>query len=64
MRVFGLKQLILHGNPSETAKDFSSHMAVFRRLFLSNMYFQCYLLLQGTLSGNFDIFAASDESLD
>ena len=58
------KQLIRHGNPSAIAKDFSSHMAVLRRHLLPNMYFQWYLLLQGTLGGNFDIFAASDESLD
>ena len=58
------KQLIRHGNTSTIAKDCSSHMAVLRRHFLPNMYFQCYLLLQGTLGGNFDIFAASDESLD
>ena len=58
------KQFTLHGNPSAIVKDFSSHMAVLRRHFLPNMYFQCHLLLQGTLGGNFDIFAASDESLD
>ena len=58
------KQLVRHGNPSAIARDFSSHMAVLRRHFLPNMYFQCYLLLQGTLGGNFDTFAASDESLD
>ena len=57
------KQLIRHGNPSAIAKKNSSHMAVLRRHFLPNMYFQCYLLLQGTLGGNFDICAASDESL-
>ena len=58
------KQLIRQGNPSAIAKDCSSHKAVLRRHFLPNMYFQCYLLLQGTLDGNFDIFAASDGSLD
>ena len=31
------KQLILHGNPSAIAKDFSPHMAVLRRHFLQNM---------------------------
>ena len=56
------KQLILHGNPSAIAKDFSPHMAVLRRHFLPNMHFQCCMLLQGTLGGNLDIFAASGES--
>ena len=37
-------------------------MAVLRRHFLPNMRFQCCMLLQGTLGGNFDIFAASGES--
>ena len=55
------KQLILHGNPSAIAKDFSPHMAVLRRHFLPNMHFQCCMLLQGTLGGDFDIFAASGE---
>ena len=58
------KQWIRHGNPLAIAKDFSSHMAVLRIHFLPNMYFHCYLLLQVTLGGNFDICAASDESLD
>ena len=35
------KQLILHGNPSAIAKDFSPHVAVLRRLFLPNMQFEC-----------------------
>ena len=35
------KQLILHGNPSANAQDFSQHMAVLRRHFLPNMQFQC-----------------------
>ena len=38
------------------------HMAVLRRHVLPNMHFQCCMLLQGTLGGNFDIFAASGES--
>ena len=46
------KQLILHGNPSALARDFSPHMAVLRRHFL---HFQ-------TLGGDFDIFATSSES--
>ena len=37
-------------------------MAVLRRHFLPDMHFQCCMLLQGTLGGNFDIFAASGES--
>ena len=56
------KQLILHGNPSAIAKDFSPHMAIFRRHFLTTMHFKCCKLLQGTLGRNFDIFAASGES--
>ena len=56
------KQLILHGNPSPFAKAFSPHMAVLRRLFLPNMHFQCCMILEGNLGGNFDIFAASGES--
>ena len=47
------KQLILHGNPSTTAKNLSTHMAVFQRHFLPNMHFQCCMLLQGTLGGDF-----------
>ena len=57
------KQLILHGNPSAFAKDFSPHVAVLRRHFLPNMQFKCCMLLQGTLGGNFDIFAASGDSI-
>ena len=56
------KQLILHGNSSAIAKEFSPHMAVLRCHFLQKTYFQCCVLLQGTLGGNFDIFAASGES--
>ena len=37
-------------------------MAVLRSHFLPNMHFQCCLILQGTLEGNLDIFAASGES--
>ena len=37
-------------------------MAVLRRHFFPNVHFQCCALLQGTLGGNFDIFAASGES--
>ena len=56
------KQLILHGNPSAIARDFSPHKPVLRRHFLPNMYFQCCILPQGTLDGNSDISAASGES--
>ena len=56
------QQLILHGNSSALAGGFSPHMAVIRRHLLPNMHFQCCMLLQGTLSGNFDILAASGES--
>ena len=63
MRICGLKeQLILHGNPSAIARDFSPHVAVLRRHFLPNMHFQCCMLLRGTLGRDFDIFAASGES--
>ena len=58
------KQLILHGNPPAIARDFPAHMAVLRRLFLPNMHFQCCMLLQGTIGGNFYIFAASGDSTD
>ena len=56
------KQLVLHGNPSVIARDFSPHMAVRRRHVLPNVQFECCMILQGTLGGNFDIFAASGES--
>ena len=54
--------MILHGNPSALARDFSPHMAVLRRHFLPNVHFQCCVLLLVTLGGDFDIFAASGES--
>ena len=41
---------------------FFPHMAVLRRIFLPNVHFQCCMLLQGTLGGDFDVFAASGES--
>ena len=56
------QQLILHLIPSALAAKFSPHIAVRGRHFLPNMHFQCCMLLQGTLGGNFDIFAASGES--
>ena len=63
MRVFGIGETNdLHGNRSVMAKSFSPHMAVLRRHFLPNMQFECCMILQGTLGGNFDIFAASGES--
>ena len=39
-------------------RDFSPHLAVLRRHLLPNVHFQCSMLLQGTLGGDFDIFAA------
>ena len=54
--------MIHHGNSSAIARDVSQHAAVLRRNFLANMHFQCCTLLQGTLGGKFDIFAASGES--
>ena len=45
-----------------TWKGFSPQVAVLRRHFLPNMHFLCCMLLQGTIGGDFDIFAASDES--
>ena len=56
------KQLIFHGNPSTIAKYFFQHMIVLRCHFLPNMSFHGCMLLQGTLRGNVDIFAASDDS--
>ena len=56
------QQLILQGNPSALARDFSPHLAVLRRHFLPTVHFQCCMLLQDTLCGDFDIFAASGVS--
>ena len=56
------QKLIHHGRPPAIAATFSPHMAFFRRLVFPNMHFQCCMLLQGTLGGDFDIFAASGES--
>ena len=56
------QQLILHENPSALARNSVPYMAVLRRHFLPNMHFQGCMLLQGTLGGNFDIFAASGKS--
>ena len=57
------EQFVLHGNPPAIAQDFSPHMAVLRRYLLPNMQFECCMVLQGTLGGDFDIFAASGESI-
>ena len=54
--------MILHGNPSAIAKECSPRIAVLRRHFLPNLYFQCCMLLQGTLGHDFDICAACGES--
>ena len=56
------KQLFLHENPGAIARDFLPHMSVLRHHFLPNVQFECFLISQGTLGGNFDIFAASGES--
>ena len=56
------KQLILHGNPSALAGNFSPHITVLRRHLLLYMEFQWCMILQGTLGSNFNIFAASGES--
>ena len=56
------QQMILHGNPSAITRNFSPHMAVLRRHVLPNMHYQFCMLLQGTLGGDFDIFASSGES--
>ena len=55
------KQLIRHGNPSAIAQVFSPHMAVLRRHLLPKMQFECCMILEGNLGGNFDTFAASGE---
>ena len=54
-------RLILHGNPSAIAKDCSQHMEVVRRHF-SQKALPVLYDSQGTLGGNFDVFAASVES--
>ena len=56
------KQLILQGNPSSIARDFSPHMSFVRRHLLPNMQLECCMILQGTLRDKFDIFAANGES--
>ena len=56
------KQLFLHENPGAIARDFLPHMSVLRHHFLPNVQFECFLISQGTLGGNFDIFAVSGES--
>ena len=63
MRVSGPRATI-HGNSSVIAMDFPPHVAVFRRHFyLPNVRFLCCMLLQGTLGYDFNIFAASGESI-
>ena len=56
------QQPILHGNPSAIAQDFSPKMAVLQRHFLPSLQFECWMIIQGTLGDNLDIFAASGES--
>ena len=64
MRVIGRRETT---DPSRESvgkcRSFSPHMSVLKRhFFLPNMQFECCTILQGTLGGNFDIFAASGES--
>ena len=60
MRIIEFRETI---DPSrESIGDFSPHMTVLRRHFCPSLHFQCCMSLQGTLGGNVDIFAASDES--
>ena len=56
------KQLILHGNPSAIAKDFSPHVAVPQTSFFAEYAIWVLYVLQDALGGKFDIFAASGES--
>ena len=53
------QQLILHGNPSVLAGDF---FPAYGSHFMPKMHFQYCMILQGTLGGNFGIFAARGES--
>ena len=63
MRVIGFKETI---DPSRESigncKGFLPHLSVLRCQVLPNVQFECCMILQGTLGGNFDIFAASGES--
>ena len=56
------KRVTLYGNPSAIAQDFFPHMPFLRRQFLPNMHLQCCMIIQCTLGGNFDVFAASGKS--
>ena len=63
MRIFGLKETIEPSRESigKCAGLFTAHVAVLRRHFLPNMHFQCCMILQSTLGGNFDIFFGQGE---
>ena len=57
------KQLILRKNPSLIAQDFFNAIgSPSTSFFLPNVQFQCCMILEGTLGGNFEILAASGES--
>ena len=56
------QQLILHGNASAIAATFSPHVALLRRYSFTEYAFPVLHVIQGTLGGDFDIFAASGES--
>ena len=63
MRIFGFRETI---DPSRESIGhlqgmFPRHMAVLRRHLLPNVHFQCCVLLQDTLGGDFDTFAPSGE---
>ena len=65
MRFFGLRETI---DPSRESigncTGISHHIwQSFDVIFLPNMQFECCMVLQGTLGGDFDIFAASGESI-
>ena len=53
------EQMILHGNLSAIARNFSPHMSVLRRLFFCRKSSSSVVCC--TLGGDFDIFAASGE---
>ena len=63
MRIFGLREAI---DPSRESigncKGFLTAYGSPSTSCLPNLHFQCWMLLQGTLGGDFDIFAASGES--
>ena len=57
------KQLILHRESIVNCTGFfPAYGSPSTSFFLPNMHFQCCMILQGALGGNFDLFAASGES--